>query len=78
MLTEWDLLAIIIALGGAGVVIYYSIKENIALRKEIRRLQIALRVERKKSINKFLSKNKNCSQNFGAPFGRVVHRVIHN
>jgi hypothetical protein len=48
MLTEWDLLAIIIALGGAGVVIYYSIKENIQLRKEIRRLQLALRDERKK------------------------------
>jgi hypothetical protein len=48
MLTEWDLLAIIIALGGAGVVIYYSIKENIALRKEVRRLQIALRTERLK------------------------------
>jgi hypothetical protein len=48
MLTEWDLLAIIIALGVAGVVIYYSIKENIALRKEIRRLQLALRDERKK------------------------------
>jgi len=45
---EWDLLAIIIALGGAGVVIYYSIKENILLRKEIRRLQLALRDERKK------------------------------
>ena len=27
MLTELDLIAIIIALGGAGVVIYYSIKE---------------------------------------------------
>jgi len=48
MLTELDLLAIIIALGSAGVVIYYSIKENIALRKEIRRLQLALRDERKK------------------------------
>ena len=48
MLTEWDLLAIIIALGGAGVVIYYSIKENIALRKEVRRLLIALRTERLK------------------------------
>jgi|LakMenE01Jun11ns_1017448.scaffolds.fasta_scaffold9210256_3 hypothetical protein len=48
MLTELDLIAIIIALFGAGVVIYYSIKENIALRKEIRRLQIALRDERKK------------------------------
>ena len=48
MITEWDLLAIIIALFGAGVVIYYSIKENIALRKEIRRLQIALRSERLK------------------------------
>jgi hypothetical protein len=48
MLTEWDLLAIIIALGSAGIVIYYSIKENIALRKEVRRLQLALRDERKK------------------------------
>jgi hypothetical protein len=48
MLTEWDLLAIIIALAGACVVIFYSIKENILLRKEIRRLQIALRDERLK------------------------------
>ena len=48
MLTNLDLIAIIIALGGAGVVIYYSIKENIALRKEIKRLQIALRDQRKK------------------------------
>jgi hypothetical protein len=48
MLTEWDLLAIIIALLGAGVVIYYSIKQNIALQKEVRRLQIAFRDERRK------------------------------
>jgi hypothetical protein len=48
MITEWDLLAIIIALFGAGVVIYYSIKQNIALQKEVRRLQLALRDERKK------------------------------
>jgi len=48
MITEWDLLAIIIALGGAGVVIYYLIKQNIALQKEVRRLQLALRDERKK------------------------------
>ena len=48
MITEWDLLAIIIALGGAGVVIYYSIKQNIALQKEVRRLQLALRDERKR------------------------------
>jgi len=33
MLTEWD---------------YYSIKQNIALQKEVRRLQIALRDERRK------------------------------
>jgi len=48
MLTNLDLIAIIIALAGAGVVIYYSIKENILLRKEIKRLQIALRDQRKK------------------------------
>ena len=48
MLTELDLLAIIIALFGAGVVIYYSIKQNIALQKEVRRLQVALRDERRK------------------------------
>lgn len=48
MITEWDLLAIIIALFGAGVVVYYSIKQNIALQKEVRRLQLALRDERKK------------------------------
>jgi hypothetical protein len=48
MITEWDLLAIIIALFGAGVVIYYSIKQNVALQKEVRRLQLALRDERKK------------------------------
>lgn len=48
MITEWDLLAIMIALFGAGVVIYYSIKQNIALQKEVRRLQLALRDERKK------------------------------
>ena len=48
MLTNLDLIAIVIALSGAGVVIYYSIKENIALQKEVRRLQIALRSERLK------------------------------
>jgi len=48
MLTQWDLFAIIIALAGACLVIFFSIKENIQLRKEIRRLQIALREERRK------------------------------
>jgi hypothetical protein len=48
MITELDLIAIIIALAGAGVVIYYSIKQNVALQKEVRRLQLALRDERKK------------------------------
>ena len=48
MLTQWDLFAIIIALAGACLVIFLSIKENIKLRKEIRRLQIALREERRK------------------------------
>jgi hypothetical protein len=48
MITELDLIAIIIALVGAGVVIYYSIKQNVALQKEVRRLQLALRDERKK------------------------------
>lgn len=47
MLTEIDLMAIIIALGSAIFVIYYSIKQNIALQKEVRRLQLALRDERR-------------------------------
>jgi hypothetical protein len=48
MLLPTDIIAIIIALLGSGIVIFYSIKENIALRKEVRRLQIALREERRK------------------------------
>jgi hypothetical protein len=48
MLTEIDLMVIIIALGSAILVIYYSIKQNIALQKEITRLQVALRDERRK------------------------------
>ena len=47
MLTEIDLMAIIIALGSAILVIYYSIKQNVALQKEVRRLQVALRDERR-------------------------------
>ena len=48
MLTQWELLAIIIALAGACLVMFFSIKENIQLRKEIKRLQIVLREERRK------------------------------
>jgi len=49
MITELDLFAIIIALAGACLVIFLSIKENIKLRKEIRRLQIVIREERRKN-----------------------------
>ena len=48
MLTEWDVLAIIIALLGCLTVMYLFWKQNIALQKEVRRLQLALRDERKK------------------------------
>jgi hypothetical protein len=48
MLTEWDLLAIIIALAGSITVMFLFWKQNILLQKEIRRLQVALRSERLK------------------------------
>jgi hypothetical protein len=48
MLTEWDLIAIIIALAGSITVMFLFWKQNILLQKEIRRLQVALRSERLK------------------------------
>jgi len=48
MITEWDILAIIIALLGCLTVMGLFWKQNIALQKEVRRLQIALRSERLK------------------------------
>jgi hypothetical protein len=42
------LIAIMIALLTSCIVMFYSIAENMSLRKEIRRLQIALRTERLK------------------------------
>ena len=74
MITEWDLLAIIIALFGAGVVVYYSIKQNIALQKEVRRLQLALRDERKKKSNKKPEQVLKLLPKFWRP---VIHRLIH-
>ncbi len=49
MLTEWDVFAIIIALLGCLTVMCLFWKQNIALTKEVRRLQLALRDERKKN-----------------------------
>lgn len=49
MLTNLDLLAIIIALLGSITVMCLFWKQNIALTKEVRRLQVALRDERKKN-----------------------------
>jgi len=49
MLTNLDLLAIIIALLGSITVMCLFWKQNIALTKEVRRLQIALRDERRKN-----------------------------
>ena len=48
MLTNWDLIAIIIALAGCLTVMCLFWKQNIVQQKEIRRLQLALRDERKK------------------------------
>ena len=43
MITEWDLLAIIIALGGSMLVMFLFYKQNVAQQKEIRRLRNELR-----------------------------------
>jgi hypothetical protein len=48
MITNLDLLAIIIALLGCLTVMGLFWKQNIALQKEVRRLQVALRSERLK------------------------------
>ena len=48
-LLKTDLIAIIIALVGCVSVMILFWRQNIALTKEIRRLQIALRNERKKN-----------------------------
>jgi uncharacterized integral membrane protein len=42
------IIAIMIALVTSSIVMMYSIAENMQLRKEIRRLQVALRTERLK------------------------------
>ena len=46
MITNFDLLAIIIALGGSITVMCLFWKQNIEQQKEIRRLQNALRATR--------------------------------
>ena len=43
MLTNWDLLAIIIALLGCLTVMFLFYKQNVAQQKEIRRLRNELR-----------------------------------
>jgi uncharacterized integral membrane protein len=48
MLLPTDIIAIIIALLGCLTVMFLFWKQNIALQKEIRRLQVALRSERLK------------------------------
>lgn len=48
MLMPTDIIAIIIALAGSLIVMCLFWKQNIAQQKEIRRLQLALRDERKK------------------------------
>lgn len=48
MLLPTDIIAIIIALLGCLTVMCLFWKQNIALTKEVRRLQLALRDERKK------------------------------
>jgi uncharacterized integral membrane protein len=48
MLLPTDIIAIIIALLGCLTVMGLFWKQNIALQKEVRRLQLALRDERKK------------------------------
>ena len=48
MLTNLDLIAIIIALGGSMLVMFLFYKQNAAQQKEIRRLQNALKSERLK------------------------------
>jgi hypothetical protein len=49
MLTDLDLISIIIALTGCLTVMFLFWKQNIAQQKEIRRLQVALRTERRKN-----------------------------
>ena len=48
MLIPTDIIAIIIALAGCLIVMCLFWKQNIVQQKEIRRLQLALRDERKK------------------------------
>jgi|APGre2960657444_1045066.scaffolds.fasta_scaffold625968_1 uncharacterized integral membrane protein len=48
MLLPTDIIAIIIALAGCLIVMSLFWKQNIVQQKEIRRLQLALRDERKK------------------------------
>jgi hypothetical protein len=48
ILDNGTLIGITIALVTSCIVLFISMKENIELRKEIRRLQIALRTERLK------------------------------
>jgi uncharacterized integral membrane protein len=49
MLLPTDIIAIIIALLGCLTIMCLFWKQNIALQKEVRRLQLALRDERKKN-----------------------------
>jgi hypothetical protein len=48
MMDSGTLIGVTIALVTSCIVLFISMKENVELRKEIRRLQVALRTERLK------------------------------